>query len=105
MSCEAHTGELEDFLALQHFAHGCARVFSADRWALTGEAGVFTDPFYSPGRTSSRWAMTASPTSSRATFGRRRLDARRIVQPTYLRLFDAFIRLYEGSTRSWGMRR
>jgi hypothetical protein len=24
-------------------------VFSADRWALTGEAGVFADPFYSPG--------------------------------------------------------
>ena len=23
--------------------------FSADRWALVGEAGVFTDPFYSPG--------------------------------------------------------
>ena len=40
---------LEDFLALQHFAHGCARVFSADGWALVGEAGVFTDPFYSPG--------------------------------------------------------
>ena len=46
---EAHAAELEDFLALQHFAHGCARVFSADRWALVGEAGVFTDPFYSPG--------------------------------------------------------
>ena len=46
---EAHTGELEDFLALQHFAHSCARVFSPDRWALVGEAGVFTDPFYSPG--------------------------------------------------------
>ena len=26
--------QLEDFLALQHFAHGCARVFSPDRWAL-----------------------------------------------------------------------
>ena len=25
---EAHAGELEDFLALKHFAHGCARVFS-----------------------------------------------------------------------------
>jgi hypothetical protein len=24
-------------------------VFSGDRWALTGEAGVFLDPFYSPG--------------------------------------------------------
>ena len=40
---------VEDFLGLQHYAHGCAQVFSADRWCLTGEAGVFTDPFYSPG--------------------------------------------------------
>ena len=46
---EAQASQLEDFLALQHFAHGCARVFSPDRWALVGEAGVFTDPFYSPG--------------------------------------------------------
>ena len=40
---------VEDLLALQHFAHSCERVFSGDRWCLTGEAGVFTDPFYSPG--------------------------------------------------------
>jgi flavin-dependent dehydrogenase len=40
---------VEDFLALQHFAHSCERVFSGDRWCLTGESGVFTDPFYSPG--------------------------------------------------------
>ena len=24
-------------------------MFSGDRWALTGEAGLFLDPFYSPG--------------------------------------------------------
>ncbi|TXH65392.1 MAG: halogenase, partial [Lysobacteraceae bacterium] len=40
---------LQDFLFLRHFSHGCKQVFSADRWALTGEAGVFLDPFYSPG--------------------------------------------------------
>ena len=40
---------LEDFLALKHYAHGCERVISADGWSMVGEAGVFTDPFYSPG--------------------------------------------------------
>ena len=40
---------LQDFLFLRHFSYGCRQVFSADRWALTGEAGVFLDPFYSPG--------------------------------------------------------
>ena len=40
---------LQDFQFLRHFSHGCKQVFSADRWALTGDAGLFLDPFYSPG--------------------------------------------------------
>lgn len=40
---------LQDFLAMRHYAHDCQQVFSDQRWALTGEAGVFLDPFYSPG--------------------------------------------------------
>lgn len=38
-----------DFAFLRHFSYGCREVFSRDRWAITGEAGVFLDPFYSPG--------------------------------------------------------
>jgi flavin-dependent dehydrogenase len=38
-----------DFAALRRFTYGCRELFSADRWAMTGEAGVFLDPFYSPG--------------------------------------------------------
>ena len=45
----AERDTLMDFMFLRHYSHGCARVFSADRWAITGEAGVFLDPFYSPG--------------------------------------------------------
>jgi len=40
---------LQDFLFLRDFSHGCRQVFSGDRWAVTGVAGVFLDPFYSPG--------------------------------------------------------
>ena len=40
---------LQDFAYLRNFSHGCRQVFSARRWALTGEAGLFLDPFYSPG--------------------------------------------------------
>lgn len=40
---------LQDFAFLKHFSHGCRQVFSGRRWALTGEAGLFLDPFYSPG--------------------------------------------------------
>ena len=42
-------GQLQDFLFLRNFSHGSKQVFSGKRWALTGEAGVFLDPFYSPG--------------------------------------------------------
>ncbi|WP_133500237.1 NAD(P)/FAD-dependent oxidoreductase [Cognatilysobacter terrigena] len=46
---EAGGHELQDFMFMRHFSHGAKQVFSGDRWALTGEAGVFLDPFYSPG--------------------------------------------------------
>lgn len=46
---DASRGALQDFIALRHISYGCKRVFSARRWALTGEAGLFLDPFYSPG--------------------------------------------------------
>jgi flavin-dependent dehydrogenase len=38
-----------DYVCLRQFAHGCRSLFSADRLAITGDAGVFLDPFYSPG--------------------------------------------------------
>lgn len=46
---EARKDQIQDFLAVKHFSHGCKRLFSKDRWCITGEAGVFADPFYSPG--------------------------------------------------------
>ena len=46
---DGRRGELQDFLFLRRFSYGCKRVFSGERWALTGESGVFLDPFYSPG--------------------------------------------------------
>ncbi|MBA3485975.1 MAG: NAD(P)/FAD-dependent oxidoreductase [Lysobacter sp.] len=48
-SLEQDGHALKDFMFLRDFSYGCKQVFSADRWALTGEAGVFLDPLYSPG--------------------------------------------------------
>ncbi|MEO7063114.1 MAG: tryptophan 7-halogenase, partial [Dokdonella sp.] len=47
--CAAHRDRLLDFQFLRNYSHGCKQMFSGDRWALTGDAGVFLDPFYSPG--------------------------------------------------------
>jgi flavin-dependent dehydrogenase len=41
--------EVKDFLCLNDFSHTIGRGWSADRWALVGEAGAFVDPLYSPG--------------------------------------------------------
>jgi len=46
---EGRKEQVEDFHSIEDFAYSCQRVFSPDRWALAGVAGVFADPFYSPG--------------------------------------------------------
>ncbi len=46
----AETENLMDFKVLKHYAHHTGRVYCAkDRWGVTGEAGAFLDPLYSPG--------------------------------------------------------
>jgi flavin-dependent dehydrogenase len=46
---DSYSGEVADYLAIKRYAHKCSRVLSGDRWAITGDAGVFIDPLYSPG--------------------------------------------------------
>lgn len=41
--------ELMDFLKLKRYSHKSNQVFSLDRWACTGVAGFFADPYYSVG--------------------------------------------------------
>ena len=86
---------VEDFLALKHFAHGCERVYSRDRWLLTGEAGVFTDPFYSPG--SDFIGMSNTFITDIITRERRGEDVGDRLErhnTLYLQLFEAFLLVY-----------
>jgi flavin-dependent dehydrogenase len=90
-------GLVEDFLALRHYAHGCARVYSPERWLLTGEAGVFTDPFYSPG--SDFIGIGNGYITDLITRERRGEDVGERLERfnrDYLRLFEAFLRVYSG---------
>ena len=45
----ANLDNLQDFRAIKNYSTECQQVFSANRWGITGEAGFFHDPFYSPG--------------------------------------------------------
>lgn len=38
-----------DFMKIPQYSYSSTQVFSIDRWACVGVAGVFADPFYSPG--------------------------------------------------------
>ena len=40
---------LLDFKILKHYAHHTGKIYSEERWGVTGESGAFLDPLYSPG--------------------------------------------------------
>lgn len=40
---------IEEWAGFRSYSYDTARVISPDRWAMTGEAGRFSDPLYSPG--------------------------------------------------------
>ena len=44
-----HLDEVMDFKFLRHYSHHCERVYSPDRWCITGVAGAFHDPLFSVG--------------------------------------------------------
>jgi flavin-dependent dehydrogenase len=46
---EERREKVVDFLKVHHYSHGAERVFSPERWCLTGDAGAFLDPLFSPG--------------------------------------------------------
>ncbi len=87
--------DIEDFLKVEHFSYSSERVYSPERWCLTGEAGVFSDPFYSPGSD-----FIAASNTFITDFLTRDLDGEQIAERLeghnvqYLLLYDAFLKLY-----------
>jgi len=46
---DARRGQSDGFVTVDNPAYGCERVYSPQRWCLTGAAATFTDQLYSPG--------------------------------------------------------
>ncbi|MCF8459131.1 MAG: tryptophan 7-halogenase [Flavobacteriales bacterium] len=57
-----HGKELIDFRKIKSYSYGSSQLFSEKRWSCVGEAGIFPDPFYSPG--SDMIALTNTYTSN-----------------------------------------
>lgn len=100
---EPHADARLDFRTQKNFSYGAKQVFSKHRWALTGEAGVFVDPFYSPGSDFIAFSNdfiteliakdTAGEDVERLAFGFNR---------QYLSLYRSFLSLYEGQYGMFG---
>ena len=94
---------LQDFLYLRDFSHGCSQVFSGARWAITGEAGVFLDPFYSPGSDFIAIANTyICDLVQRDRRGASIAAHAEIYQAMFLSFYENTLTLYEGQYPLFG---
>ncbi len=88
---------VQDFMFLRHYAHGCRQVFSGERWAITGDAGMFLDPFYSPGSDFIAIANTyICDLVARDRAGAQFAPYANIYQQLYRSFFDNTLTLYQG---------
>jgi flavin-dependent dehydrogenase len=103
-SLDGRRDQVEDFLKVEHFSYGCKQCFSgSERWALTGEAGAFLDPFYSPG--SDYIAMGNTLIADMVV---RELDGEDVTERAkahddlYLSAYRTHLTFYEGQYEFWG---
>jgi flavin-dependent dehydrogenase len=83
---------LLDFRKLKNYAYGTRRGLSPDRWALTGEAGLFLDPLFSTGFD---FIAVANTLSTRLISGA--LDD----EPDVRKRLKAYNRFYLGQFMGW----
>jgi flavin-dependent dehydrogenase len=48
-ACDLPHRKILDYSSYKSFSHDCAQTIHPSRWAMSGEAGRFADPLYSPG--------------------------------------------------------
>ncbi|HSE12917.1 MAG TPA: halogenase, partial [Rudaea sp.] len=100
---DARRDKLQDFAFLRHFSHGCKQVFSAQRWALTGDAGLFLDPFYSPGSDFIAIGNTyITDLVGRDLRGERIVREARFYEQLYFSFYRNTLALYEGQYPMFG---
>lgn len=79
------------FSGLADYSHGCARTISSERWALSGEAGRFLDPLYSPGSDFIALHNTMIVDAIRAATPEERAARCRQHETLVRALYDAFV--------------
>ena len=94
---------LQDFAFLRRFSYGCKQLFSGERWALTGEAGLFLDPFYSPGSDFIAIANTLICELVARDRAGKHIEAHAAVfDQVFHSFYESTLALYEGQYRTFG---
>jgi flavin-dependent dehydrogenase len=100
---EGHADLLQDFIVLRRYSHHAGRMFSSARWALTGDAGAFLDPFYSPGTDFIALAnMYACDLIVRELDGEKIRSRANEYSRTFLQMVDAWLPVYQDMYRVFG---
>ena len=95
-----------DYVVINDYSLSCKQMFSEQGWALTGEAGAFADPFYSPG--SDFIAFNNTFISELIASDFRGQDIRfnsRLFQSINQSFFDNTLSVYTGQYGGFGDRR
>ena len=94
---------LQDFAFFRKFSYGAKQVFGSERWAITGEAGVFLDPFYSPGSDFIAISNTyITELISKETAGEHIAPYVKLYEQMYLSFYDSMLPLYLDQYRIFG---
>lgn len=95
--------DILDFKVLKHFALNSEKLFSEDRWAVSGEAGVFLDPFYSPGTDFISMSNTfVSDMITRDLAGEDVSLQTMVYEKTLFAIFNNWVPIYQHKYPMWG---
>src|SRR5690606_39202489 len=92
-----------DFRCLRGYSHGAHDLWSANRYAVVGEAGAFVDPLYSPGSDFIAFANSFTLELMRRDAGDQALDsAARAFNERYRQLVERAVELYRTAGPIYG---
>lgn len=95
--------KIMDFLVMKHFAYASKETYNTDRWTVVGEAGLFGDPFYSPGIDFITLANTFTGDLILRDLSGEDVMFRTKFYATLIRaLYDNWMPLYKGQYPLWG---
>lgn len=95
-----------DYVVINDYSLSCKKMFSDEGWGVTGEAGVFADPFYSPGSDFIALNNTfIGDLICRSADGHDIRLQSRLFQSINQSFFDSTLSLYTGEYGGFGDRR